>query len=153
GNLSDKTKIREGLAKTHWPARMEIVGKDPLVLIDAAHNYEGALSLKKALELYFPGKKRYMVLGMLSDKERSRVVGLLAPGAEEIIITKPNSPRASDCEFLALEAGRYVEVVRIIENIIDAVKAGISAAGPQDLVVVTGSIYMVAEAREYLLRL
>jgi dihydrofolate synthase/folylpolyglutamate synthase len=153
GHLAVSPRIREGLAKTHWPARLEIVCREPLVIIDGAHNYEGALSLKKSLELYFPGMKRYLVLGMLADKERSRVIGLLAPGAKEIIITKPNSPRASDCSFLALEARRHVEKVRIIENIITAVKAAISVASPRDLVIITGSIYMVAEAREFLLGL
>lgn len=145
--------VEKGLAETVWPARLEIVSNNPLVIIDAAHNYGGAVSLRRTLDEYYPGKRRVLVLGMLSDKERSKVVSELAPGSVKVIITKPNSPRAGDSQLLADEAGHYVDSVCIIDSIVDAVEAGIKAAGPDDLVVITGSFYMVAEAREHLLKM
>ncbi len=148
--LPAQCAVEKGLAKTLWPARLEIVKNNPCVVIDAAHNYDGAVSLRQALDEYFPGKRRILVLGMLGDKERSKVVSELAPGSEKVIITKPNSPRAGDSEMLAGEARRYTGSVCIIENITNAVEAGINAAGPDDLVIVTGSFYMVAEAREHI---
>lgn len=143
--------ISRGIAGTVWPARLEIVRKSPTVIIDAAHNYDGAVSLRRALEEYFPGKRTILVLGMLGDKERSKVVAELAPGAAAVIVTKPNSPRAGDWQLLADEARKYTSRVDTVENITSAVRAGMVMANSGDLVVITGSFYMVAEARELLL--
>ncbi|MCL5935414.1 MAG: bifunctional folylpolyglutamate synthase/dihydrofolate synthase, partial [Firmicutes bacterium] len=92
-----------------------------------------------------------LVLGMLGDKERSKVVAELAPAAGAVVVTKPNSPRAGDWRQLAGEARKYVDRVETIENIAGAVRAGVAIANPEDLVVITGSFYMVAEARELFL--
>ncbi len=151
GVLPVHCAIGEGLAKTIWPARLEVLSVDPMTIVDAAHNYEGAVTLRRTLDEYFADRKIILILGMLGDKERAKVVSELAPGAAEIIITKPNGPRAGDCGMLAEQANIYVEKVKIIENIVDAVKYGLSVAGAEDLLVITGSIYMVSEAREYLL--
>ncbi|MFZ5597807.1 MAG: bifunctional folylpolyglutamate synthase/dihydrofolate synthase [Bacillota bacterium] len=141
--------VKEGIAATYWPARLEIINQSPVVVIDAAHNYDGAVSLRRAIADYFPGKRVVLVIGMLGDKERSKVVAELAPSAAAVVVTKPNSPRAGDWEQMAVEARRYVESVVTIEDIREAVRAGMDAAGPEDVVVITGSFYMVAEAREY----
>ena len=140
--------IQSGLASTFWPARMEIVNRKPMVIIDAAHNYDGALALRRTLEEYFPGKRVVLILGMLGDKERTRVVSELAPMAAVVIVTKPNSPRAGDWQLLAEEVRKQGKPVETIESIDEAVKAGLASAGSNDLVVITGSFYMVAQARE-----
>ena len=88
---------------------------------------------------------------MLGDKEREKVVGELAPLAASVIITKPLSPRAGDWEKLADEARKYVERVCVIEEITDAVDAAFEQAERDDLICITGSFYMVADARKYLL--
>ncbi|KJS18124.1 MAG: folylpolyglutamate synthase [Peptococcaceae bacterium BRH_c4b] len=140
--------IAGGIARTVWPARMEIVSRDPLVLIDGAHNMDGAVALGRALEDYFPGRGIVMVLGMLGDKERSRVVAELAPRARAVVITRPNSPRAGNWQSMAGEAGKYVEKVLTVEDISGAVRAALELVAPGDVVCITGSLYMVAEARE-----
>ncbi|WP_027366176.1 bifunctional folylpolyglutamate synthase/dihydrofolate synthase [Desulfotruncus alcoholivorax] len=144
--------LREGLAATIWPARLELIGNNPPVLVDAAHNYDGARCLRQALDEYFPDQRIIMVLGMLGDKERSKVVAELAPRASRIIITKPNSPRAGDWMQMAEEARHYLNKVDTIENIEQAVLSAISQAGKGDMVCVTGSFYMVAEAREVVIK-
>ena len=151
GIIGPAYEVKKGLFSTDWPARLEIVRDSPTVIIDAAHNYDGAASLRKALDDYFPGKRTILVMGMLGDKERSKVMARLAPGTEAVIVTKPNSPRAGDWQLLAEEAQKHVGRVEVIQSIPDAVRAGIGMAGPEDLVVVTGSFYMVAEAREVIL--
>jgi len=145
--------FRSGLADVVWPARLELLGENPPVLIDGAHNYDGACSLGQALDEYFADRDVIMVMGMLGDKERAKVVAELAPRARRVIITKPNSPRAGDWEQMAVEARRYVKDVEVIEEIGAAVKAGLASAGNNDLVCITGSLYMVADARELVLRL
>ncbi len=149
----DERAVRRGLSATDWPARLELIGDDPPVLIDGAHNYDGACSLRCALDEYFPNRGVIMVLGMLGDKERAKVVAELAPRAKCVIVTKPNSPRAGDWEQMAEEARRFTPRVDIIEDIGEAVRSGIALARPGDLVCITGSLYMVADAREAVFKL
>ncbi len=153
GRVISAGAVSEGLAAVQWPARFEILRKKPLVIIDGAHNYEGARSLRQALEEHFPGRRLILVIGMLADKERARVVAELAPLAEAVVVTRPNSPRAGDWRELAREAGNHTSSFYLVEDVGDAVNRAMSLAGPADLVCVTGSLYMVAEAREHLLQL
>jgi len=145
--------VRSGLAAANWPGRLEIMRREPLVIIDGAHNYEGARSLRLALEEYFPSRGIILVIGMLGDKERSKVAAELASTARAVVVTKPNSPRAGNWRELAGAAGLYAPEVHLEEDIGKAVEKGISLAGPEEIICVTGSLYMVAEAREYLLKL
>lgn len=143
----NEQQIREGMAATRWPARLEIVQRNPLVVIDGAHNLDGAQTLRQALQEFFRYQHLILVIGMLGDKEREKVVAELAPLAKAVVVTKPNSPRAGDWQNIAVEVGKYVPQVFLIENIGEAVEKGISLAGQLDLVCITGSLYMVAEAR------
>lgn len=144
--------LRQGLADTRWPARLEVVKREPLVVLDGAHNFDGARSLARALDDHFPGRGVVLVIGMLGDKERERVMGELALRARTVVVTKPDSPRAANWRELAREARRYVEEVYEVEAVPAAVKQALSLARPGEVVVVTGSLYMVAEAREALLK-
>ncbi len=148
GAVIDDDAVVKGIANTEWPARMEIVASSPFVLIDGAHNLDGAVALGRALDEYFPGRGIIMVLGMLGDKERTKVVEELAPRARAVVITRPNSPRAGNWQSMAGEAARFVDHVLTIEDIAGAVNAAMDMAGPDDVVCITGSLYMVAEARE-----
>lgn len=143
--------IRRGLAATRWPARLEIMRREPLVIIDGAHNFAGARALRRALEETFPERSIVLLIGMLGDKERARVAAELAPLARAVVVTRPNSPRAGNWQDLAREAERYTPKVYVIEDIRNALDKALSLAGPEELVCVTGSLYMVAEARELLI--
>ncbi len=146
-----ESQIRDGLARSYWPARLEKVHENPLVIIDVSHNYDGSRTLSAAIREIYTYRSLILVLGMLGDKEREKVVGELAPLAASVIITKPLSPRAGDWEKLADEARKYVERVCVIEEITDAVDAAFEQAERDDLICITGSFYMVADARKYLL--
>jgi len=145
--------VRDGLAATCWPGRLEIFhrGQEPLVLLDGAHNYDGARSLRQVLEEYFPDRKLVLVIGMLEDKERSRVAAELAPGASSVIVTRPDSPRAGNWRDLAGDVRRYAPEVYLVEDTKCALDKALLLAQPGGVVCVTGSLYLVAEARELLL--
>ncbi len=143
--------LRKGLAAACWPGRFDIVSREPLVIIDGAHNYEGARCLRCALEEYFPGRRQVLVIGMLEDKDRARVTSELTPGSRAVVVTRPNSPRSGNWQEIAAEAGLYVDEVYLVEDVREAVKKALCLARPEDLVCITGSIYMIAEAREYLM--
>ncbi|KUK81898.1 MAG: Folylpolyglutamate synthase [Pelotomaculum thermopropionicum] len=143
--------VRKGLAAVNWPGRLEIVREDPLVIIDGAHNYDGARSLRRALKEYLPGKNLVLMIGMLGDKDHARVLSELAVDAGAVVVTKPDNPRAANWKQLAVEAGRYSPEVYLLEDIGAAVAKALSLAGPDDVVCITGSLYMIAKARKILL--
>ncbi|MDK2821000.1 MAG: dihydrofolate synthase / folylpolyglutamate synthase [Clostridia bacterium] len=142
--------LRRGLEKAFWPARLEIMNKDPMVVIDGAHNIDGAISLRKNLEEIFSYRHLILVFGMLADKEREKVVDELAPLATVAIVTKPNNPRSGQWQSVAELVRKHVSSVEVIESISEAVKRALAIASPCDLICVTGSLYMVAEARQLL---
>ncbi|MDW7674095.1 MAG: folylpolyglutamate synthase/dihydrofolate synthase family protein [Bacillota bacterium] len=144
-------QIRVGFKGVKWPARMELFSSNPTIMIDGAHNTAGVEVLVEALKESFSDKEIVLVMGMLADKEREKVVAMLAPLAKKIIVTKPNSPRAGQWQELASFASQYCSQVEVIEEIHQAVEQGIAAANRDDLVCITGSLYMVAEARQFLL--
>ncbi|MDN5344743.1 MAG: dihydrofolate synthase / folylpolyglutamate synthase [Clostridia bacterium] len=145
--------IRRGLARTSWPGRLEVMHREPMVVIDGAHNFDGAVTLRHALAEIFSYRRLILVLGMLADKERERVVAELAPGASAVIVTRPSNPRAGDWQALAGFVRRYVARVEIIAAIPAALQRALEIAGPSDLICATGSLYMVAGAREWLEKL
>ncbi|MDH7577188.1 MAG: folylpolyglutamate synthase/dihydrofolate synthase family protein [Bacillota bacterium] len=144
-------QIRTGFSQVYWPARLELLALNPQVLVDVTHNHDGARALSAALREIYDYRKLILVIGMLGDKEREKVVRELAPLATTVIVTKPNSPRAGDWERLAEEARLYAPRVRVIEEIPEAISSALAEAAGGDLVCITGSFYMVAEARAFLL--
>ncbi len=144
--------IYKGLASALWPGRLEVFNRKPLIILDGAHNFAGARSLKQAMVDYFPGRNIVLVMGMLADKERARVVGELVPGARAVVVTRPDSPRSGDWQRLADLAGRFAPELYLVEDVGGALEKAGNLAGPEDLVCVTGSLYVVAEAREKLLK-
>jgi dihydrofolate synthase/folylpolyglutamate synthase len=145
--------VRQGIEETIWPCRLETVRKTPLIVVDAAHNYHGVLVLVDSLQEYWPNKKKVLLIGMLADKEREKVAAEIAPLAEKIVVTKPNSPRAGKWEEVADFVRPFVDQVIVEENITRAVDEAIRLAGDDHMVLITGSIYMVSEARAHLLQL
>ncbi len=151
GAMISEGEIRLGLAGAFIPGRLEIVGHKPLTVIDGAHNYEGVKSLRLALADHFPGRDIVLVIGMLADKERARMVEEIVPGAKAVIVTRPDSPRSGNWRHLAELAGRCNANVFLEEDVGRALENAKILTGPEDLLCVAGSIYLAAEARARLL--
>jgi dihydrofolate synthase/folylpolyglutamate synthase len=145
--------IRNGLADTRWPGRLEIMRRSPLVVIDGAHNEEAFLSLRSALADTFSYRHLILVLGILSDKALEDILSIIVPLADALVITKPNSPRAADPEDLQKIACKMAKgPVFVEDNIPDAINLAISMARSPDLVLVAGSLYVIGDARLFLKR-
>ena len=138
--------VYTGLSEVVWPGRLELLSLKPKVLLDGAHNVDGAEALTQAIPLY-TRDRLILCLGMLADKEREKVVTMLVPLADEIIITRPDSPRAGDWKALGSLAEQHGRPVTCIENPKEAVIFALSRLGENDMLCVTGSIYMLADAR------
>jgi dihydrofolate synthase/folylpolyglutamate synthase len=141
--------IREGLAKTSWPGRLEVINRSPIVL-DGAHNVTAARSLREALQDCFDYRRLIFVLGILEDKDIEGMVAELAPLASRIIVVRPCTSRAAQPSRLAREVKKYLPEVVIRESVPDALRYAKDYADPDDLICVTGSLYTVGEARKVL---
>lgn len=144
-----ETVIREGLKKARWPGRMEVIRKEPLVLIDGAHNEEGAKALVEGLEQFFPDKRILLVLGMLKDKAVDRVVEILASYAERVVTVSPVSTRAMDPIELMEIVKKYNSNADCVYTVQQAVEEYVTATTDW-MIVFSGSLYMIGEARKLL---
>lgn len=148
GLAVSRPAIRKGLKGTSWPGRLEVVGKSPLVLLDAAHNPAGAKALASALAgLTF--KRLILVLGIMADKDIAGILEALAPMAAMLIATSPETDRAASAESLKIKALKYGKPVIIASDVKNACCMAIETASSDDAVCVTGSIFTVAEAKRY----
>lgn len=144
--------IRKGVAGAKWPGRLELFGSGPRVLLDGAHNPHAAKALKKALESGFERRRLVLVMGILGDKDALSIVKDLAPLADEIILTRSDSRRAiSPEELVKMSASAGIEAA-LAPDLETAWKMASKEAGPEDLVVITGSLTLVGQARGILRR-
>ena len=149
--------IREGLKKVRWPGRLELICREPKILLDGAHNVDGMKSLAQALQDYagslLKRERLFLCLGMLQDKERAKAVEIIAPLAAEIMVTKPDSPRAEKWEEVALLAQKYLPEDKVlkVEDPLEALERILARVGPKDMLLVAGSLYLIGQIRQYLL--
>jgi dihydrofolate synthase/folylpolyglutamate synthase len=144
--------LRNGLAETKWPGRLERVGGSPPILLDGAHNPGGTRVLKQALEEEFPRRRLILVLGIMADKEIPKMMPNLVPLADLLILTRPHMERAASLELLRKHVSPWEKPTLEIADVGGALEKAMGEAGREDLVVVTGSLYTVGEARAYLIR-
>lgn len=142
--------IMKGLAAVKWPGRLEVLGKRPLVVVDGAHNPAGMEALSRWLRKQRPQfNKVILVVAMLADKDRRSAVQHLDGLADRVIVTSIPSPRAGSFWELQ-EYFRHSVDKTVIADLPAALKAALADAGPKDLVLVTGSLYLIGEARRLL---
>lgn len=145
----DKDATKHGIATTRWPGRMEILSANPTVILDGAHNPEGAEALSQAVRS-FPRKRTICVLGILGDKSYKEATEFIAPLCDEVIVTAPDTPRALSPQILAEEVEKHVGTVTVEPDMKKAIDLALSKAGPDDMVLICGSLYLVGPARGYL---
>lgn len=142
--------IREGLKRAVWPGRMEILRNEPLVMIDGAHNSDGAAALVQGLKRFFPGRKVLLVLGILRDKEVDKVAELLASYASEVITTIPDSPRSLDPDKLLEVVKKYNKMVESTRSVKEAIDKAFQRVQGNQMIVFAGSLYMIGQVRRLL---
>jgi len=148
-NITDEA-IKEGLSNAKWPGRLELMHQHPYILLDGAHNPQGARTLASAIRRYFPDNQVIMVLGILADKDVDGILKSLVPSAAYIIATRPDSPRALDPKKLLSLINGYNKTAIAVDEIEAAVQAALNIASSSDLVVISGSLYLIGRARTYL---
>jgi dihydrofolate synthase/folylpolyglutamate synthase len=143
--------IYKGLAKVRWPGRLELLPTAPRILLDGAHNPAAAAVLKACLEEEFDYRRLYMVMGIMEDKEVAVILSELVPLADMLIASSPHNPRAQSAQQIAEIAQHYCKEVKVIQDVGQGMAYAQERAQEDDLIVVTGSLYTVGEARGHLL--
>lgn len=157
----DVETVREGFATVTSPGRLERVRAAPTVLLDGAHNPQGMAATVTTLQEEFAFSKLVAVLGVLGDKDVTRLLELLEPVIDQLVVTRNSSPRAMATQELATLAAEVFgpDRVAVAEQMPDAIEVAVALAEedvPGELagvgVLVTGSVVTVADARRLLKR-
>lgn len=141
--------IRRGLAHTRWPARFEVLRRDPVFIVDGGHNPHGIRATAESLERLFPGKRFTFVTGVMADKDVESILGLIVPLADRFFTVRPDNPRAMSAEELAERIGAMGAKATACGSVADGVERAIQAEGPDGVAVALGSLYMSGEVRAY----
>lgn len=141
--------IKDGLYTCYWPGRMELLNINKrLVILEGAHNLESTILLKNEIELL---KKSNVVtiLGILSDKDYEKMVSILTRVSNKVILTKPNSKRAVKPNNLQKYVNNNCEVI-IKDDYIEAINKAFDLTNEEDIIIVTGSLYLIGDVRRYI---
>jgi len=148
GYKISKDSIRRGLNNAKWPGRLEVLSKNPVFLIDAAHNGEGAEALAEVLKAYFPGRKIIFIIGALKDKDIASIVQPTLKLASAFITVTPDSHRALSSKEMANYVLRYCKNVIVSDTIEEAVKTSLSKVNSdKEIICAYGSLYYIGKIR------
>jgi len=143
--------VQVGLSQVQWPGRLEVVHDAPFTVLDGAHNPPAAQALRTALEELWPGRRMHLLIGMSNDKDIQAAARILGPVAASVICATSGHPRACAPERLQEQFAPYTQVTAIADPI-DALMYLFNVIDPQDVVVVTGSLFLVGAVRAALRR-
>lgn len=145
----DDGAVTRGLRNVKWEGRMEILCNSPMLVVDGAHNPAGASVLCRALREDFSYKKLIILFGVLGDKDYVSMLKRLAPFVGRLILTKPDEKRALHPEEILPVAKRYINDVEVVADSGQALSRAFGLAVEDDLICVTGSLYLVGEIKKY----
>ncbi len=148
----DDEKAMEGLARVQLPGRMEIISEDPRVLVDGAHNAASIQALMRGIAQHVPYDSMVLIFGCAGDKDIEGMIAQITTGADKVIFTRSaNSPRAADPKDLASLYEEFSgRVAQVADKVLDAIRIANSAVSREDLICITGSFYLVGEAKTLL---
>lgn len=144
-DIDDEELVR-GLENAHWPGRFEVMGREPLTVLDGAHNPGGCATAATTLE-EFEYDDLHLVFGAMSDKDHEQMVAAL-PQATNVYACEPATDRAEDADVLIKTFEAEGSNATVTRSVATALESALDAATPDDCVLVAGSLYTVSEARE-----
>jgi dihydrofolate synthase/folylpolyglutamate synthase len=145
-HLSDED-MAQGFRKTSWPARFEVLRRDPPLVVDSAHNPASIGKLRETIDEFFPEKPLILVFGISEDKQLEGMLEEILPRTSTLITTQADHPRAMDAFELARRAEGYPCRIVAIPRVSDALQRALELGGSDSLVMVSGSIFVAASAR------
>jgi len=146
-NISEED-IQQGFENVYWPGRFEVLRENPPVIVDSAHNRDSAMRLRQALDEYLPRTPIIMIFGASEDKDIEGMFSELQPRVSRLITTHSIHPRAMDADELARLANKFDWQVLSATPIEEALRMALKMAGQESAVLVAGSLFVAAAARE-----
>ena len=138
--------IRAGIKSVRWPGRFQVVSRRPYIVLDGAHDEVGATALAATVESLLPGRRLLLVLGVGKDKDADSIARHLCPLADRVIATASSSPRAVEANELQRLIYRRCKHTSAYTPVSAAIGAALDQARSRDVVLITGSLYVVGEA-------
>ena len=145
-----KEQLQQGIGRTCWPGRMEIIGMAPMVLLDGAHNPAGATCVKEYVQKFLNGKQIVLVFAAMQDKAFKEMGKILFPLGKDIVLSRISMERAADPFEIAEELPEFKDRYHSTENPESALQLARRLAGPKDVILVVGSLFLVGEVRHLL---
>ena len=142
--ISEKA-VREGIANTRNPARCEVVSETPLIILDGCHNEDSAKALCSVIEKHLKGKKITALMGMMADKDISKVLSLLLPHFDNVLTVTPSNPRAITAAELAQKIKTLGTDAKSFEDTETAYKYAVENISENDVLIVCGSLYLCSD--------
>lgn len=142
--------IGKGMLRADWQGRFSAVCKNPLFIVDGAHNARAAKILRESIDLYFPGRRKIFIMGVFADKDYREVIRLTASAASQIFaIATPDNERALPAEELAEAIRPFNSRVEACASPEEAVERAFDAAGEDDVILSFGSLSNIGRITEY----
>lgn len=150
----EEEDVRAGLAVTLWPGRLERVAQSPQIVLDGAHNPDGARALAQAIRQLFTYQRLHLLLSVLEDKEAEGILAPLLPLADRVVVTKVDHPRYGAVDGLTNLIGNIAPELPVVstESAAEGLQYLQQEAAQEDLILVTGSLFLVSEVRQHLLK-
>ncbi|MZQ85912.1 bifunctional folylpolyglutamate synthase/dihydrofolate synthase [Paenibacillus sp. 5J-6] len=154
--IVDDEDLYKGLRETRWPGRLEMISNEPRVLLDGAHNPEGAATLAAALQTVYSYRKLNLMMGMLSTKNHTGYLRHILPLVDTLIITEPDFHKKGDAEMLAELARELIHDMNLQVDIVverewkRALEILTSRTEQDDLAVVSGTLYLISDVRSWI---
>lgn len=140
--------IKKGVEAARWAGRFEVIQKEPLVIMDGAHNEDAAKQLAQTVHNCFPKQKLTYIIGVLADKEHGKMLELMLPYADQVYTVTPNNPRALDGKFLAEEVRNFYQKVEACDSVTEALKKALQQAKEKkEPVLAFGSLSYLGELK------
>lgn len=151
GLVFDDSKAIEGLSRVQIPGRLEVISKQPHLIIDGAHNAASVQALFRGIGQHIPYDSMVVIFGCNCDKDIDGMLEQISLGADKVIFTRSrNNPKAADPQELSnLYTERYGKMAQVAESFAHAMEIAGRAISREDLITVTGSFYLIGEAKQY----
>lgn len=143
----EKSRIIRGIETAYWPGRLEVISESPRILIDGAHNVEGANALKKYVQ-EFISLPCILVFAVMRDKDIAKLAEILFPLARKVICTKFPYFKAASPEDIQEQASRFKDRIVVQSDVAKAVEIALQAAKPDRTVLIAGSLFLVGEIKK-----
>lgn len=145
----EKNKIIQGIESCHWEGRLEVISRQPHIILDGAHNEEGARALETYIQDFVPSPL-ILVFAMMRDKKIEQVAGILFPLSKKIVITRFPYFRAASPEDIKARTKKFEDRLLLEPDPKKAIDLALQMANPKDSILVTGSLYLVGEIKKFL---